>query len=327
MLDQVFAAFGERPDIDLALMRENQTLPGLTADVITGMTRLLGEVAPDLVLVHGDTTTAMATAVAAFYAGRAIGHVEAGLRSFDLARPFPEEFNRVAIDSLAALMFAPTAQAAANLAGETRRGGKVFVTGNTGIDALLYLSEAIDANPDRSAALAARYGIAAGRRLVLVTGHRRESFGQGLRNICDALLRVASELDVDVLYPVHLNPRVRETVLERLGNTARIRLIDPVEYADMVFLMKRASVIVTDSGGIQEEAPALARPVLVTREVTERPEGLAEGRVELVGSDPKRIFDRVAALLDAPPLRPAFPYGDGKAAAAIVDIITRELLT
>jgi UDP-N-acetylglucosamine 2-epimerase len=302
--------------------------------MIVKMSEVVAEVNPDLVLVHGDTTTAMATGLAAFYSRKRLGHVEAGLRSHDLSRPWPEEFNRVAIDAIAEFLFAPTDGARVNLEnegrgrGEGRTQSQIFVTGNTGIDALLYLSRQIDADGDLARGLERRYGfLQPGRPLVLVTGHRRESFGDGMNRICDGLARVADTLDIDLVYPVHLNPRVRETVNARLGGRPRIHLLDPVDYADMVYLMKRASVIVTDSGGIQEEAPALGRPVLVTREVTERPEAVASGHVELVGSDPDLLFDRVVTLLDgaAPPIAPAFPYGDGTAALRITDILEREL--
>jgi UDP-N-acetylglucosamine 2-epimerase (non-hydrolysing) len=327
MLDQVFSVFGEGFDHDLDIMAPNQTLGDITARVLDRLGRLLAETKPDLVLVHGDTTTAMAAAMAAFYARIPIGHVEAGLRSFDLARPWPEEFNRVAIDAIADLMFAPTATAAENLAREYNQRGRVLVTGNSGIDALLYVAERLEAEPDLAASVAARYPfLDPARRLVLVTGHRRESFGEGFARICDGLASLAARGDVQVVYPVHLNPQVQSVVRARLSGLPNIHLIEPVEYLDMIYLMRQSTVLVTDSGGIQEEGPALGKPVLVMRDVTERPEALASGNVQLVGTDPVLMRARVDALLDdedeyAARARPAFPYGDGRTAARIAHAI------
>lgn len=331
MLDQVFAAFGEHPDIDLNLMAPNQTLAGITANVLLRMTEILADLKPDVMLVHGDTTTAMAAAVAGFYSHCHVGHVEAGLRSNDLKRPWPEEFNRVAIDSIAKYMFAPTQSAKENLLGEYNRDSKILVTGNTGIDALLYVSDLIDRDPTLRKRLTERYAyLNPSRRLVLVTGHRRESFGEGFDRICDGLLAIARRPDVQILYPVHLNPMVQNVVKHHLQNQTNIHLIGPVEYIDMVYLMKRAKLLVTDSGGIQEEGPALGRPVLVMREVTERPEALSTGSVKLIGTDPKFMREQVDLLLDDDKhyqrcARPVFPYGDGTAAAQIVDFLKKEL--
>lgn len=327
MLDQVFTAFNERPDIDLDIMAPNQTLGDITAKVIVRMGEILAREKPHVVLVHGDTTTAMAAAIAAFYARVTLGHVEAGLRSFDLQRPWPEEFNRVAIDSMADLLFAPTAGAAANLSQEYNRRGKRIVTGNTGIDALLYVADRLAKEPGLEEAIASRYPfLDPARRLILVTGHRRESFGSGFESICDGLLAVAARGDVQLIYPVHLNPMVQGVVRQRLSAHPAIHLIDPVEYLDMVFLMRRATVLITDSGGIQEEGPALGKPVLVMRDVTERPEALAGGAVKLIGTDPELMRREVDVLLDDPLVyasraRPVFPYGDGTAARQIVDAI------
>ncbi|WP_376095983.1 non-hydrolyzing UDP-N-acetylglucosamine 2-epimerase [Roseomonas sp. CCTCC AB2023176] len=327
MLDGVLATFGMgAPDHDLDVMQSAQTLASLTGRVLAGMTDLLLRERPDLVLVHGDTTTALAAGLAAFYARIPVGHVEAGLRSSDLDRPWPEELNRVAVDAFAALRFAPTKAAAANLAGEYGS-GRVLVTGNTGIDALLHTAARLDADAALEAGLAARYAfLHPGRRLVLVTGHRRESFGEGFARICTGLARIAARGDVDVLYPVHLNPQVQGIVRERLSGQPNVHLIDPVEYLDMVWLLRRAAVIVTDSGGIQEEAPALGKPVLVLREVTERPEALETGVVRLVGTDPDVLARAADALLDDPAFyarvaRPVFPYGDGTAARRIADCL------
>jgi len=327
MLDQVFAAFAEQADCDLDIMQPNQTLADITARVLQRLGAVIAAERPDLVLVHGDTTTAMAAALAAFYARLPIGHVEAGLRSFDLQQPWPEEFNRVAIDCIADLMFAPTEGAAANLAREYNRRGRVLITGNSGIDALLHIAARLQADSALSAEIAARYPfLDPARRLILITGHRRESFGEGFARICDGLLAVAARGDVQLVYPVHLNPQVRDVVQARLGAHPAIQLIAPVEYVDMVYLMQRAHLLITDSGGIQEEGPALGKPVLVMREVTERPEALATGNVQLIGTDPARMRACVDALLDDPAeyaarARPAFPYGDGQAAERMIDAI------
>ena len=329
MLAQVFEMFGETADINLSVMEPGQTLAGLTARVVQGVAGAIEREKPDMLLVHGDTTTAFAAAVAGFYGRIPIGHVEAGLRSFDLDRPWPEEFNRVAVDAIAQLMFAPTESAAANLAREYNQRGQVLVTGNTGIDSLLYIAGRIEAEPALHERLAARYPyLDAARRLILVTGHRRESFGDGFQRICDGLAQIARRGDVQVVYPVHLNPNVQQVVTERLRDVPNIHLIPPVEYADMVYLMRRAAVIVTDSGGIQEEGPALGKPVLVMRDVTERPEALATGVVKLIGTDPGLMQAEVAALLDDPAeyarrAVPVFPYGDGQAAGRIVEAIAR----
>jgi UDP-N-acetylglucosamine 2-epimerase (non-hydrolysing) len=331
MLDQVFTVFNEKPDIDLNLMAPNQTLAGITANVVLRLTEVLADLKPDVILVHGDTTTAMAAAMAGFYNRVAIGHVEAGLRSNDLHRPWPEEFNRVTIDSIASYMFAPTQSARTNLLSEYNRRSKILVTGNTGIDALLHVSKLIDTNTALRTQLAARYDyLNQSGDLILVTGHRRESFGEGFERICQGLLRIARRSDVDVLYPVHLNPQVQSVVKARLNGQRNVHLIEPVEYIDMIYLMKRAKVIVTDSGGIQEEGPALGRPVLVMRDVTERPEALSTGSVKLIGTDPETMQSELVKLLDDSDhyqacARPVFPYGDGTAAPQIINFLKEEL--
>lgn len=330
MLDQVFGTFGERPDIDLGLMQPGQTLAEITSAVVTGVARVLAGLKPDLVLVHGDTSTAMAAAMAAFYARCKIGHVEAGLRSFDRTRPWPEEFNRVAIDAVADYAFAPTEVARLNLLGEYNRGASIHVTGNTGIDALLYVAGLVDGGGPAIDELARRYAfLDPNRALILVTGHRRESFGDGFERISDGLALIAERPDIELLYPVHRNPQVQDTVYARLGAAHNIHLVPPVGYLDMVYLMKRARLIVTDSGGLQEEGPALGRPVLVLRDVTERPEVLAGGAVTLVGTDAGRLKSAVDRLLDDPAYyqhvaRPVFPYGQGMAAQRIAEILARE---
>lgn len=315
MLDQVFEVFGEKPDIDLNLMSPGQSLTDITVRVLSEMAKVIADQKPDLVLVHGDTTTAMATAMAAFYARVPVGHVEAGLRSNDLQHPWPEEFNRVAIDGLADWLFAPTEKSAETLRRESVRERHIFVTGNTGIDALLF-----------TAAQAREAPIDGDRRLVLVTGHRRESFGDGFQRICDGLDRIADRDDVEIIYPVHLNPQVKDVVEARLSGRSNVKLIPPVGYAEMVALMNRATIILTDSGGIQEEGPALGKPVLVMRDVTERPEAVETGVVSLVGTDPDVIAREVFKLLDDPACysaraRKVFPFGDGTAAIQIADIL------
>lgn len=333
MLQQVFAAFGEKADVDLDVMAPGQTLASVTCAVLERLGAVIRELKPDLILVHGDTTTAMASAMAAFYEGCPIGHVEAGLRSHDLMRPWPEEFNRVTIDSIARLLFAPTEQARKNLLEEYNRSAGIFVTGNTGIDAVLAMSERIDRSTELRMTLERRHlSELDGKSLILVTGHRRESFGEGFRRICEGLMRIAARPDVHVLYPVHMNPNVRGVVNEVLQDRRNVRLIDPVEYADMVFLMKSAKVIVTDSGGIQEEGPALGKPVLVMRDVTERPEALATGVVKLIGTEPERMQAEVERLLSdesvyAAAARCVFPYGDGTASTQIADVIEREFFS
>ncbi len=327
MVDQVFASFDEKPDIDLDIMAHNQTLNDVTAKVLGRLNTVLQDEKPDLVLVHGDTTTAFAAAMAAFYARIRIGHVEAGLRSYDMQRPWPEEFNRVAIDAVADLLFAPTEGAAANLAREYNQRGAVFVTGNTGIDALLQMSARIDHDADLHAALRDKFPfLDNNRRLILVTGHRRESFGDGFESICDGLAGVAARDDVQIVYPVHLNPQVQGVVTRRLAGAANIHLIPPVDYVDMVYLMRAATILITDSGGIQEEGPALGKPVLVMRDVTERPEAVSCGAARLIGTDPVIMRREVDIMLDnaaelARRSRAQFPYGDGTAAGKIADAI------
>jgi UDP-N-acetylglucosamine 2-epimerase len=330
MLDQVFSVFDERPDVDLNLMTPGQSLPVITSRILTGVTAVIEADRPDVVLVHGDTTTAFAAATAAFYAKCRIGHVEAGLRSFDLGRPWPEEFNRVAVDAIGDYLFAPTEAARENILKEYNSRGKIFVTGNTGIDALIRVAEQVSTDSALSARLSLKYMLDPARKLVLVTGHRRESFGEGFERICMGLRRLAERSDVEIVYPVHLNPSVRDVVLKRLNNRNNIRLIDPVDYLDMVFLMSRAFVILTDSGGIQEEGPALGRPVLVMRDLTERPEAVATGVVKLVGTDPDVIDREVSLLLDDEAVyrdraRPVFPYGNGTASREIVAQLMAEL--
>ena len=341
MLAQSFASFGLKPDGDLQLMQPGQSLPELTARVITSVGAWLAEVRPAAVIVQGDTTTVLGAALAAFYAGIPVGHVEAGLRTGDLRSPFPEEMNRRLTSPLARWNFCPTEQSRANLSREGIAPSSCYVTGNTVIDALLTTKARLAAAQPDIISLSARLGITATfataylarptARWILVTGHRRESFGPGFEGICQGLRQIVDEHpEVGMIYPVHLNPQVQEPVRRLLGGHPRIALASPAAYEDFVWLMDRASFVLTDSGGIQEEAPALGKPVLVMRENTERPEGVAAGTCELVGTDPRRIAAAAARLLvdQAEYLRRSQlrnPYGDGTASQQILEVLEREL--
>jgi UDP-N-acetylglucosamine 2-epimerase (non-hydrolysing) len=307
-------------------MRPGQGLADLFARALTGMQEVLQRRKPDLVLVHGDTSTTLAAAMAAFYQRIPVGHVEAGLRTGDLQAPWPEEMNRRLTSPLTTLHFAPTDSARDNLLREGIDSG-VHVTGNTVIDALLEVAARIRNDSALAGKLAAQFPFLAGdRRVLLVTGHRRENFGDGFERICLALRGIAARGDVDVVYPVHLNPNVQEPVHRILGDCPAVHLVEPQDYLPFVWLMLRADVILTDSGGIQEEAPSLGKPVLVMRDVTERPEAVTAGTVELVGTDDARIIAAVNRLLDDPDAYAAMsrahnPYGDGRAAARIAAIV------
>lgn len=328
MLDQVLQLFKIRPDYDLDVMRPNQTLAGLTSAVLEGVNDVLERVRPDLVLVHGDTTTAFVAALACFYRKIPVGHVEAGLRTGDLQAPWPEEMNRRFVGQLATLHFAPTTAARKNLEQEGVRGDAIWVTGNTVIDALQDIVGRIASNVQLEAELGQgmRWLENSSRRIVLVTGHRRENFGDGIEGICKALRRLALEQDVEIVYPVHLNPNVMEPVHRLLDEVPNIHLVEPMEYMPFVFLMNKAYLVITDSGGVQEEAPSLGKPVLVIRDITERPEAVAAGTVRMVGADPSRIFDETKRLLNEPDLYARMssahnPYGDGCASDRIAKII------
>jgi len=343
MLDQALRLFGISPDSDLDLMRPSQSLADLTSSLIQGLDAYLSAHHPDLVLVQGDTTTVFCAALAAFYHRVPVGHVEAGLRTWDLEAPWPEEANRVLTTRLAALHFAPTEKARDNLLREGVPAERIFVTGNTVIDALLWVSRRIAAWGHESLERAVEVGITPGfaekflnggavlgggprttPRLILVTGHRRESFGKGFENICEAVRRLVERYEhVGVVYPVHLNPNVQQTVQRALRGHERIQLIPPVSYEHFVWLMSKCYIILSDSGGVQEEAPTLGKPVLVLRETTERPEGVEAGTCRLVGTEPGRILREAAVLLEdeAEYHRRSLlsnPYGDGAAAARIV---------
>jgi UDP-N-acetylglucosamine 2-epimerase (non-hydrolysing) len=331
MLDQVLELFGIVPDYDLSLMMRDQTLNTLSSRALEALDNVLEELRPDRLLVHGDTTTAMAASLAAFHRRIPVGHIEAGLRTYDLARPWPEEMNRRVVDVVSDLLFAPTAGAKANLLNE-RLSGRIFVTGNTVIDALFATTALIDGNRDLQSSLAAQFPYpAANRKLLLVTGHRRESFGDGFAAICAALDRLSRRSDLDIVYPVHLNPNVRGPVLAALSGRSNVHLMEPLDYLPFVYLMQRASLILTDSGGVQEEAPSLGKPVLVMRTVTERPEAVAAGTVRLVGTCEDVIDASVTELLDNAGAYHRFarlhnPYGDGHAAERIVAVLANRAM-
>jgi UDP-N-acetylglucosamine 2-epimerase (non-hydrolysing) len=332
MLDAVLELFRIRPDHDLDLMTPGQDLYGITAGVLGGMKRVLAAESPGIVLVHGDTTTTMAASLAAYYARVPVGHVEAGLRTGDKYAPFPEEINRRVTGVVADLHFAPTEAARANLLREGVPGEAIAVTGNTVVDALLEVAGRIDGDPALRARLAAGFPfLDPARPLILVTGHRRENFGEGFESICLALADLAARYpDAQVVYPVHLNPNVQEPVNRILGGGGKgnIHLVPPADYLPFVYLMTRSRLIVTDSGGVQEEAPSLGKPVLVMREVTERPEAVSAGTVRLVGTDRDAIVREASRLLDDPEAYRAMsqahnPYGDGLAAERIADRLER----
>ncbi len=350
MLAQALGVFGLQPDIDLGLMQPGQTLPDLTARVLTSMTTVLRERRPAAVLVQGDTTTVLGATLAAFYEKIPVGHVEAGLRTYDFEAPWPEEMNRRLADPISRWCFAPTEWSAANLRAERIPAERVFVTGNTVVDALLWVREKLKREgrtadqvvtqcripadfaqrylSDRSRTSAVGLPV---RRWLLITGHRRESFGEGFENICRAVAQLAERYpDLGLLYPVHLNPQVQEPVRRILGQNPRVALIPPVGYEDFIWLMDRAHFVLSDSGGVQEEAPSVGKPVLVMRDTTERPEGIDAGTCRLVGTYPATILREAALLLDdaSDYLRRSAlknPYGDGQAAKKIADVLADEL--
>jgi len=333
MLDQVLALFSIRPDVDLDVMRPNQSLHEITSSVMLGLRPILEREHPDWVLVQGDTTTTFAASLAAFYQRIPVAHVEAGLRTGNLQAPWPEEMNRVLTSRLASLHFAPTSAARDNLLHEGVPENLIHVTGNTVVDALLEVRDQLASNRDLTAALDKQYEfLHRDKALILVTGHRRESFGAGFESICRALAELETRRsDVEILYPVHLNPNVREPVGRILDDRPRIHLIEPVEYSAMVYLMGRARFILTDSGGIQEEAPSLGKPVLVMRDTTERPEAVAAGTVLIVGTDHKRIVDESIRLLDDRKHYERMshahnPYGDGQASRRIAAILRKRTM-
>ncbi len=331
MLDQLLNVFEIDPDYDLNIMKQNQSLFDITVSGLRELERILTEEKPDIILVQGDTTTTFVTSLAAYYLKIKIGHIEAGLRTQDKFNPFPEEMNRRLTDCLADLYFTPTEQARRNLIKEGVEKNKIFVTGNTIIDALLMIVKSQRDEKVRKGfeqKFLNDYGITFdNRKLILTTGHRRESFGKDFESICRGLIKIAqSNHNVHIIYPVHLNPEVQKTVRKLLSNVNNIRLIEPLDYSSFVWLMSQAYLILTDSGGIQEEAPSLGKPVLVMRKTTERTEGIEEGTAKLVGIDGENIFSETIRLLEDKNLyrfmaKKVNPYGDGKASKRIVSVI------
>jgi UDP-N-acetylglucosamine 2-epimerase (non-hydrolysing) len=328
MLDQVLELFAIRPDFDLNLMQPGQDLTDITSNVLLGMRGVLRQWRPDWLLVHGDTTTTFAAALAAYYEKVAVGHVEAGLRTGDIYSPWPEEMNRRLAGAITTLHFAPTELARQNLLREGAAPKGIYVTGNTVIDALLEVAARIKGDEGLRERFSRQFDfLDAGRRLILVTGHRRENFGQGFERICRALRVLGERNDLEIVYPVHLNPNVQEPVRRLLGEVSQVHLIEPLDYLPFVYLMDRSYLIITDSGGVQEEAPSLGKPVLVMRNTTERPEAVDAGTVKLVGTDETAIIREAARLLDD---RPAYermalahnPYGDGRAGVRIATILS-----
>ena len=341
MLDQVLKIFEVTPDYDLNIMKQGQDLYDVTARVLTGMRDVLKEAKPDVVLVHGDTTTSTAAALAAFYQQIPVGHVEAGLRTHNIYSPWPEEMNRQITGRIATYDFAPTPLSRQNLLDEGVSDNKITVTGNTVIDALQMVVSKMEANPELEGAIRAKlyrcgYNVNRERRLVLITGHRRENFGEGFISMCTAIKDLTKKYpDVDFVYPMHLNPNVRKPIHEVFGenldNLGNMFFIEPLEYLEFVYLMSKSFIVLTDSGGIQEEAPGLGKPVLVMRDTTERPEALDAGTVKLVGTDYDKIVGEVSTLLDDPEAyehmsKAVNPYGDGLACGRIVDKLFSEAI-
>lgn len=331
MLDQVLQVFGIKPDHDLNLMKPGQDLYDITCGILAGLKQVLIDVKPDLVLVHGDTSTTLAASLAAFYARIPVGHVEAGLRTGNKFSPFPEEINRKVTGAIADLHFAPTEMAKANLLREGVDAASIFVTGNTVIDALLSVVPRLEKDAANIAELNQQFAfLDRAKRLILVTGHRRENFGDGFENICNALADIAEGApDVEILYPVHLNPNVQKPVAEILAarKLRNVHLIDPVDYLPFVYLMNRSYLIITDSGGVQEEAPSLGKPVLVMRDTTERPEAVSAGTVRLVGTSREAIVRETRNLLNNPVEYQKMslahnPYGDGRAVERIIQAVS-----
>ena len=327
MLDQVLELFAIQPDFDLDLMKADQTLGDITGNVLHGLEGIFAQWQPDMVLVHGDTTTTLAAALSSYYAKVPVGHVEAGLRTGDKYSPWPEEMNRHLAGALADVHFSPTEKARENLLHEGIAPESIHVTGNTVIDALLTVEERIRSDADLRGRLERHFPFLDPQKyLVLVTGHRRENFGSGFENICQAIATLARRDDVQVVYPVHLNPHVQEPVRRILSDLSNVFLLKPQDYLSFVYLMHRCTLVLTDSGGIQEEAPSLGKPVLVMRDTTERPEALEAGTALLVGTDRARIVREVSRLLDAPEAYRTMaeahnPYGDGTAARRIATFL------
>jgi UDP-N-acetylglucosamine 2-epimerase (non-hydrolysing) len=332
MLDEVLDIFEITPDFDLNIMAPNQGLSDITSKILLGMREILHQYRPDIVLVHGDTSTTFGAALAAFYSKIKVGHIEAGLRTGDIYSPWPEEANRKLTSSITNLHFAPTRSSANNLIAEGVDATNIYVTGNTVVDALFLAMDKIQNSPSLLKNLETKYDfLNSGRKKILVTGHRRENFGIGFENICKALATISERnRDIQILYPVHLNPNVREPVNKFLNGTENIHIIEPVGYLDFVYLMDSVHLILTDSGGIQEEAPSLGKPVLVMRDTTERPEALNAGTVKLVGTNSQKIISEVEHLLaDASSYQKMSlthnPYGDGNSCEKILSVLSGEI--
>ncbi|MGJ0237265.1 non-hydrolyzing UDP-N-acetylglucosamine 2-epimerase [Novosphingobium fluoreni] len=330
MLDQVLEIAGIVPAHDLDVMQPDQTLDALTANLLTGLGKVMDQVQPHRVIVQGDTATAMAGALAAYYRKLPVDHVEAGLRSFNIYHPWPEEVNRKIIGAMASLHFAPTATAAAALLRENADPARVHVTGNTVIDALHWVSARIEAEPALASGLADLEARFAGKRIIGVTSHRRENFGGGMEGIASAIRQIAQRPDVAVIFPVHLNPNVRKVMNDGLAGLDNVALIEPLDYPHFARLINIAEIMLTDSGGVQEEAPALGKPVLVMRETTERPEGVEAGTAKLVGTDAATIVTEISTLLDDTEAYEAMarahnPFGDGHSSARIVELLANEI--
>lgn len=331
MLDQVLGLFDIAPDFDLNLMKPGQDLADITSGVLFGMRPLLRQWRPDIVLVHGDTTTTFAASLAAFYEKISVGHIEAGLRTGKRYSPWPEELNRRLTSVLTTLHFAPTSSACENLVSEGVPRENIYLTGNTVIDALLQVVQRINKDKTLQQIFNQQFNyLSDDKKLILVTGHRRESFGQGLENISNALKVISEMPDVEIIYPVHFNPQVQEPVRRILADLPQIHLIEPLDYLPFVYLMMRSYMIITDSGGIQEEAPSLGKPVLVTRHTTERPEAVTAGTVKLVGTDVESLVRSVGDLLSNESSYQSMsrvhnPYGDGSAALRIVQILQQQI--
>jgi UDP-N-acetylglucosamine 2-epimerase (non-hydrolysing) len=330
MLDQVLSIAGLVPDFDLDVMKPDQSLDQLTATLLVGLGKVMDELRPARVIVQGDTATAMAGALAAYYRKVPVDHVEAGLRSGNIYHPWPEEINRRIIGTIASLHFAPTEVSQAALLGENTPAGRVHVTGNTVIDALHWVTARIAAEPKLASGLADLEARFAGKRIIGVTSHRRENFGEGMAGIADAIRRIAARPDTAVIFPVHLNPNVRKVMNEALAGIDTIALIEPLDYPHFARLISISEIMLTDSGGVQEEAPALGKPVLVMRETTERPEGVAAGTAKLVGTDSDVIVTEISTLLDDSHAYEAMarahnPFGDGRSSQRIVELIANEI--
>jgi UDP-N-acetylglucosamine 2-epimerase (non-hydrolysing) len=326
MLDQVLDITGITPDHDLNIMQPGQSLDALTARLLVGIGRILDSAKPDRVLVQGDTATAMVGALAAYYRQIPVSHIEAGLRSYDIYRPWPEEVNRKIIGSIADQHFAPTQVSASALKAEAVPDGNVFVTGNTVIDALYWITDRISHRPELAASLAGLEARFKGKKIIGITTHRRENFGDGMENIALAIKAIAARDDVACIFPVHLNPNVRSVMERMLGEEPNVAMIEPLDYPNFARLLSISHIMLTDSGGVQEEAPALGKPVLVMRDTTERPEGVTAGTAKLIGTDKNRIVSEIFTLLDDDTAYSAMarahnPFGDGKASQRIAEII------